>query len=154
MKVIVIGAGPAGLTAAHQLAETGNEVKLFEAGKEVGGLARSFELWGQRVDCGPHRFFSSDKIVNDYFKKIVGEDYTLVNRLTRIFYRNKFFYYPLQAMNALGNLPFTTVFEILFSYAKQRISPIKNPQTFEEWVTNRFGKKLFSIFFKNYSEKL
>ena len=154
MKVIVIGAGPAGLTAAHQLIETGHEVILFETGKQVGGLARSFDLWGQRVDCGPHRFFSSDKIVNDYFKKIVGDDYTLVNRLTRIFYLNKFFYYPLQAMNALGNLPFISVVEILLSYAKQRISPIKNPQTFEEWVINRFGKKLFSIFFKNYSEKL
>jgi protoporphyrinogen oxidase len=154
MKIIVIGAGPAGLTAAHKLVESGHEVKLFESGKEVGGLARSFELWGQRVDCGPHRFFSSDKIVNDYFKAIIGEDYTLVNRLTRIFYRNKFFFYPLQAMNALGNLPVTTVAKILLSYAKQRAMPIKDPQTFEEWVTDRFGKELFSIFFKNYSEKL
>jgi protoporphyrinogen oxidase len=153
-KIIVIGAGPAGLTAAHQLAKAGCDVTLFEAGNDVGGLARSFDLWGQRVDCGPHRFFSSDKIVNDFFAEIVQSDYTLVNRLTRIYYRNKFFYYPLQPFNALSNLPITTVFGILFSYAKQRLTPIANPQTFEEWVINRFGKKLFGIFFKNYSEKL
>jgi protoporphyrinogen oxidase len=153
-KIIVIGAGPAGLTAAHQLAKAGAYVTLFEAGNEVGGLARSFDLWGQRVDCGPHRFFSSDKIVNDFFKEIVGDDFTLVNRLTRIYYRNKFFFYPLQPMNALSNLPVPTIFSILWSYAKQRLQPIANPITFEEWVINRFGKKLFGIFFKNYSEKL
>jgi protoporphyrinogen oxidase len=153
-KIIVIGAGPAGLTAAHQLAKAGADVTLFEAGNDVGGLARSFDLWGQRVDCGPHRFFSSDTIVNDFFKEIVQQDYTLVNRLTRIYYRNKFFYYPLQPMNALSNLPISTVFGILLSYIKQRLKPIANPITFEEWVINRFGKKLFGIFFKNYSEKL
>ncbi len=153
-KVIVIGAGPAGLTAALQLARGGVEVKLIESGNEVGGLAKSFDLWGQRVDCGPHRFFSSDKIVNDFFKSLIGADFTLVNRLTRIYYRNRFFYYPLQAKNALSNLPLFTVVEILWSYLKQRITPIKEPKTFEEWVVNKFGRKLFSIFFENYSEKL
>lgn len=152
--VIVIGAGPAGLAAAQQLAEAGHRVSLFEADNTVGGLARSFSLWGQRVDCGPHRFFSSDSMVNDYFTRMVGQDYTLVNRLTRIYYGNKFFLYPLQAANALGNLPLRTVVEILLSYAGQRLAPLKEPRTFEEWVVNRFGRKLFEIFFKNYSEKL
>jgi len=153
-KIIVIGGGPAGLTAAHKLTTKGNQVLLFEAGIEVGGLSRSFDLWGQKVDCGPHRFFSSDKIVNDYFKEIIKDDYTVVNRLTRIFYQNKFFYYPLQIKNVLANLSFLTMSQILFTYILQRITPIKNPITFDEWVTNRFGKKLFTIFFKNYSEKL
>jgi protoporphyrinogen oxidase len=153
-KVIVIGAGPAGITAALKLAEGGAEVVLLEAGNEVGGLARSFDLWGQRVDCGPHRFFSSDKIVNDFFHELIGKEYTIVNRLTRIYYRNRFFYYPLQAFNALGNLPLWTVFQILISYVLQRIKPITNPKTFEEWVVNKFGRKLYTIFFKNYSEKL
>ncbi len=153
-SVIVIGAGPAGLSTAHQLAKSGMQVTLIEAGPTVGGLARSFDLWGQRVDCGPHRFFSSDKIVNDYFSEIVKDDFTLVNRLTRIYYRNKFFFYPLQPLNALSNLPPFTVLHILVSYALQRLSPIKNPITLEEWVTNRFGYKLYSIFFKNYTEKL
>ena len=90
-KVIVIGAGPAGLTAASKLAEGGCEVTVYETGKTVGGLARSFELWNQTVDCGPHRFFSNDKIVNDFFKEVVGEDFILINRLTRIYYRKKFY---------------------------------------------------------------
>ena len=94
-SVIVIGAGPAGITAAQQLVADHN-VTLLEAGSQVGGMARSFDLWDQRVDCGPHRFFSSDKIVNDYFHQVVGDDYTLINRLTRIYYRNKFFFYPLK----------------------------------------------------------
>ncbi len=83
-SVIVIGAGPAGLTAAYQLVQGGYSVKVFEASEYVGGLSRSFDLWGQRVDLGPHRFFSSDRIVNDFWHKIVGKDYTMVNRLTRM----------------------------------------------------------------------
>src|SRR5580698_4859560 len=92
-KVIVIGAGPAGLSAAYKLAQGGCEVEVYEAGEHVGGLARSFELWGQIVDCGPHRFFSNDKIVNDFFKEVVKDDYVLIDRLTRIYYRNKFYNY-------------------------------------------------------------
>lgn len=153
-KVVIIGAGPAGLSCAYKLAEAGREVEVYEAGPYVGGLARSFDLWGQRVDCGPHRFFSQDKIINDFFKEVVGEDYTMVNRLTRIYYNNKFFYYPLKPLNAFANLGPFTVLQVLISYFYQRIAPIANPTTFEEWVTNRFGKKLFGIFFKNYTEKL
>lgn len=153
-KTIIIGAGPAGLACGYKLAEASIQVEIFEASNHAGGLARSFDLWGQRVDCGPHRFFSQDKIVNDFFKKVVGNDYTMVNRLTRIYYNNHFFYYPLRVRNVLSNLSTYTVFHILVSYFHQRINPIKNPQTFEEWVVNKFGHKLFSIFFKNYSEKL
>src|ERR1051325_6375542 len=153
-KVLIIGAGPAGLSAGYKLAEAGAEVEVFEAGPHVGGLARSFDLWGQRVDCGPHRFFSQDKIVNDFFKEVVKDDYVMVNRLTRIYYNNRFFYYPLKVFNVLSNLNLYTVAHILISYFHQRINPIKNPKTFEEWVVNKFGHKLFSIFFKNYSEKL
>jgi protoporphyrinogen oxidase len=153
-NIVVIGAGPAGLTAAYQLAIKGHKVILLEASGKIGGMARSFNLWGQTVDCGPHRFFSSDKIVNDFFHEIVGEEYTLVNRMTRIYYLNKFFYYPLQAFNALSNLPLITVFQILWSYLMVRLKPNPNPITFEDWVVNRFGKKLFIIFFKYYSEKL
>lgn len=153
-KIIIIGAGPAGLTCAYKLIESGCEVEVFEASPHVGGLARSFELWGQRVDCGPHRFFSQDKIVNDFFKEVVADEYVMVNRLTRIYYNNRFFYYPLKVFNVLSNLNLYTVAHILISYFHQRINPIKNPKTFEEWVVNKFGHKLFSIFFKNYSEKL
>jgi protoporphyrinogen oxidase len=153
-KIVVIGAGPAGLTAAYELCKKGFDVEVFEASNYVGGMARSFDLWGQRVDCGPHRFFSSDKIVNDLFKEVIKDEYTLVNRLTRIYYKNKFFYYPLKISNVLKNLSPLEVLQILSSYAKQALNPIKNPKTFEEWVTNKFGFQLFTIFFKHYSEKL
>lgn len=153
-KIIVIGAGPAGLTAAYKLAQSGVEVEVYEAGDHVGGLARSFELWGQIVDCGPHRFFSTDKIVNNFFKEVVKDDFVSVNRLTRIYYRNRFFYYPLKISNVLINIGPLGVIEILASYFFQRLKPIRNPETFEEWVVNKFGRKLFNIFFKNYSEKL
>ena len=153
-KVIVIGAGPAGISAAYSLANRGVHVDVFEASPFIGGMSRSFDLWNQRVDLGPHRFFSNDPTVNSFFSELVKEDYTVVNRLTRIHYGNKFFYYPLKLGNVIRNLPFTTIIRVLYDYVVQRISPIKNPKSFDEWVINRFGKKLYSIFFKNYTEKL
>ncbi|MCP4440658.1 MAG: FAD-dependent oxidoreductase [Aureispira sp.] len=153
-KVIVIGAGPAGLTTAYKLAQAGVEVDLYEASSHVGGMSRSFELFGQQVDCGPHRFFSNQKLINDLFHELVEEDYTMVNRLTRIYYKKRFFNYPLKIGNVLRNLGLIDITNILFSYVKQRLFPIKNPSNFEDWVTNRFGKKLYNIFFKNYTEKL
>jgi protoporphyrinogen oxidase len=153
-KIIVIGAGPAGLTAAFKLAQGGAQVTIFEASDHVGGLARSFELWGQIVDCGPHRFFSNDNIVNDFFKEIAGNNYVTIIRMTRIYYKQKFFHYPLKISNVLHNLSPIEVGTILWSYFLQQVAPIKNPKTFEDWVVNKFGRKLFTIFFKNYSEKL
>jgi protoporphyrinogen oxidase len=153
-KIIIIGAGPAGLSAAYKLVQGGADVIVLEAGRHVGGLARSFELWGQIVDCGPHRFFSNDKIVNDFFKEVVRDDFVQVNRLTRIYYNNRFFYYPLKVSNVLANIGLPGIVKILGSYALTRLNPVKDPRTFEEWVINKFGYKLYSIFFKNYSEKL
>lgn len=153
-KIIVIGAGPAGLAAAYELAKRGYQPTVLEASPFIGGMSRSFDLWGQRVDIGPHRFFSKDKQINAFFNELIEKDFTLVNRLTRIYYRNRFFNYPLKLGNVLKNLPFFTIVRILWDYMIQRIRPIKNPKNFEEWVTNRFGKKLYQIFFKNYTEKL
>jgi protoporphyrinogen oxidase len=153
-KIIIIGAGPAGVSCGYELSKAGYAVDVFEASSYIGGMARSFDLWGQRVDVGPHRFFSKDKKINSFFSNLIKDDYTLVNRLTRIYYLNTFFNYPIKLFNVLTNLPFITIFQILWEYIKVQISPNKNPKTFEEWVTNKFGKKLFQIFFKNYSEKL
>lgn len=154
-KILVIGAGPAGLSCAYELAKTGKyDVEMFEAGDHIGGMSRSFRLWGQTVDLGPHRFFSKDPRVNAFFREVVQGEYTLVKRLTRIRYRNRFFKYPLTISNVLSNLSFFTLLKILFDYAKIRLNPIKHPATFEDWVTNQFGKKLFETFFKSYSEKL
>ncbi|MFD1616465.1 FAD-dependent oxidoreductase [Gelatiniphilus marinus] len=153
-KAIVIGAGPAGLSSAHELSKKGVEVIVLEASNHVGGMSRSFDLWGQTVDLGPHRFFSKQKEVNAFFNELIKDDFTLVNRQTRIYYSGKYFQYPLKFGNVLKNLSLVTIFQILWHYLVRVFFPIKNPKNLEEWISNRFGEKLYSIFFKNYSEKL
>ena len=103
-KIGIVGAGPAGLSAAYKIAQAGYDVTLFEASGAVGGMAKSFELWGQIVDLGPHRFFSSDPRVNGLWFDVISHEYSMITRLTRIYYRKKFFDYPLKAFNALKGL--------------------------------------------------
>ncbi len=153
-KTIIIGAGPAGLACGYELVKKGKNVEVIEASPFIGGMSRSFDLWGQRVDVGPHRFFSKQKEINQFFTELIKDDFTLVNRQTRIYYNQNFFEYPLKLGNVLKNLPPFVIVQILWFFGVQMINPIKNPKNFEEWVTNRFGKKLFEIFFKHYTEKL
>tara|TARA_B100001287_G_scaffold102283_1_gene85929 strand:+ start:285 stop:1715 length:1431 start_codon:yes stop_codon:yes gene_type:complete len=153
-KIAIIGAGPAGLTAAHELALKGYQVHLFEASKSVGGMAKSIRLWNQIIDLGPHRFFSSDTRVNKKWLDVIGKDYAMVNRLTRIYYNNEFFAYPLKPFDALSRLGLYKSTLCILSYLIAKVKNSKNNKTFESWVTNRFGYRLFSIFFKSYSEKL
>ncbi len=154
LDVGVIGAGPAGATAAYELAKAGHRVRLFEASPHVGGMARTLPLFGQRVDLGPHRFFSSDARVNRLWLEVVGRDYRMVDRLTRIFYSGKFFHYPLQAGDALKTLGLLEAGRCVASYGRTRLRPPKSLDSFEDWVVARFGRRLFEIFFKTYSEKL
>ena len=156
MRIAVIGAGPAGMTAALQLSQGGTEVSVFEAGQCVGGLARSLDLWGQRVDLGPHRFYSTDARVNRLWLDIVGQEYAMVDRLTRIYYKRRFFQYPLRPLNALWNMGLPDAAMCVTSYLKEllRPGPTTDNVSFESWVVRRFGRRLFDIFFKSYSEKL
>jgi protoporphyrinogen oxidase len=156
-RVGVIGAGPAGLTAAYQLQALGAEVAVFEASDRVGGLARSFDLWGHRVDLGPHRFFSSDERVNRIWREVLGEEFRLVARQTRIYYRKRFFEYPLRIGNVLANLSVIDIGRAISSYLKERVMPERKAaarDTFEAWVVHSFGRRLFEMFFRSYSEKL
>lgn len=152
--IAVIGAGPAGLTAAYELALRGHKVEVFEAGEAVGGMARTFTLWGQRVDLGPHRFFSSDPRVNRLWLEMAGQDYSMVSRLTRIYYKRTFFDYPLKPFNALFGLGLWESLRCMWSYLVARLKPPRDTTHFQGWVTSRFGQRLFGIFFKSYSEKL
>ena len=153
-RIAVIGAGPAGLTAAYCLIKKGFDVDVFEADSQVGGMCKTIELWGCKVDIGPHRFFSSDRQVNELWLEVAGKDYEMVSRLTRIYYKSRFFLYPLKPLNAFVNLGPLETIRCLLSYSKQILRPTPVKNDFESWVTSRYGKRLFSIFFKNYSEKL
>ncbi len=150
----MIGAVPAGLTAAYQLAKAGTPVDVYEASDAVGGLARSIKLWGQTVDLGPHRFFSQDRRVNELWLEVVGNDYAMVDRLTRILYRRRYFHYPLQAAEALRKLGPVEAARCVIAYAWEQVSPTTEDGSFEAWVKRRFGSRLFEIFFQSYSEKL
>lgn len=154
MKIAVIGAGPAGMTAAYQLSKEIADVDVYEASSCVGGMAKTIELWNQKVDIGPHRFFSNDNRVNEIWLELAGKDYDMVNRLTRIYYKKRFFHYPLKPFNALANLGVLEAGRSLTSYGVQKLFPVKDASSFEGWVTHRFGRRLFEIFFKTYTEKL
>ena len=117
-------------------------------------MAKSFQLWGQTVDLGPHRFFSSDPRVNEFWLESLDYEYVMVDRLTRIYYKDRFFSYPIQAKNALLGLGIIEAIRCVFSYMVVKIKPGQDESKFDSWVTNRFGKRLFQIFFKSYTEKL
>lgn len=154
-RVAVIGAGPAGMTAAYELSKSDQvQVALFEAAPGVGGLARSLSLWGQTVDIGPHRFFSSDTRVNSLWLEVVGTDYDMVDRLTRIYYKGKFFHYPLKPFDALLKLGFVEATRCVISFLQEKLHPTPQDNSFENWVVSRFGRRLFEIFFKTYTENL
>ncbi|STO96636.1 FAD-dependent oxidoreductase [Helicobacter canis] len=152
-KILIIGAGPAGLSAARVLSENGYSVEIFELEEKVGGMSKSIELFSQIVDIGPHRFFSKDKRLNDFWHAHTNGEYEKVSRLTRIFYNRKFFYYPLRGFDALFKLGFLESTLCVLSYIRAKISPFKG-DSFESWVANAFGYRLYSIFFKGYTEKL
>ena len=123
MRVGIIGAGPAGLTCAYQLTKAGIETDLYEASASVGGLAKTIELWNQRVDLGPHRFFSRDARVNKLWLEIVGTDYLMVDRLTRILYNDRLFRYPIQPLDVITKLGVAETFRCLLSYIRENVTP-------------------------------
>ncbi|HXX35440.1 MAG TPA: NAD(P)/FAD-dependent oxidoreductase, partial [Thermodesulfobacteriota bacterium] len=152
--VVIIGAGPAGLTAAYTLSKAGVRSIVLEKDQTVGGLARTVNYKGYYFDTGGHRFFTKVESVENIWKEVLGEDLLQRNRLSRIYYNKKFFYYPLRPLNALLGLGGWNSILILFSYLTAQLFPSKEEETFEDWVSNRFGKRLFKIFFKTYTEKV
>lgn len=151
----MIGAGPAGLTAAHELVELGVPVTVLEASDGVGGISRTVCRGGYRFDIGGHRFFTKVRAVQDFWEEFLGEDLLLRPRLSRIYYRGKYFDYPLNPLNALIGLGPVEAARIVLSYLRAWIGrPAGRERSFEEWVTRRFGRRLFETFFQSYTEKV
>jgi protoporphyrinogen oxidase len=154
MSTIVIGAGPAGLTAAYELSKNGHPSTILEADPlRVGGLSQTATYKDYRFDIGGHRFFSKNKEIEDLWTLILQDDMIDVPRMSRILYQGKYYDYPLKATNALKNLGIIEAARCILSYFYARVFP-KKPISFEDWVTNQFGYRLFSIFFKTYTEKV
>ena len=153
-RVGIIGAGPAGLTAGHELARRGLEVEIFEAGPHVGGMSRTIELWGHKVDLGPHRFFTRDDKVRRFWTEMAGEDRQVIDRRTRIYFGGLFYDYPLRPLNALANMGPWQAARCVMSYAGEKLRRKNEPESFEDWVVGAFGRRLYEMFFKSYSEKL
>ena len=153
--VAIIGAGPAGLTAAYLLGKKGVPVTIIEADpKLVGGIARTASYKGFHFDIGGHRFFSKSKEVEDLWTELLPDDLLERPRSSRIYYRGKFFSYPLKAFEALTKLGFLESALCVLSYLRARLFPVRNPKNVEDWVSNQFGRRLFGIFFKTYTEKV
>ena len=153
--VVIVGAGPAGLTAGYLLAKAGQRVTIVERDPVyVGGISRTVRYKGFHFDIGGHRFFSKAKEVVDLWNEILPDDFIDRPRLSRIYYGGKYYAYPLRAFEALKNLGVFTASLCMASYAWAKATPIADPRTFHQWVRNQFGEKLFSIFFKTYTEKV
>ena len=152
---LIIGAGPAGLTAGYLLTKAGRNVVVIERDPVyVGGISRTVSYKDFLFDIGGHRFFSKSREVVDLWNEILPQDFIDRPRLSRIFYGRKYYAYPLRAFEALTNLGIFTSALCMLSYGKAKLFPNKNPRTFHQWVSNQFGEKLFSIFFKTYTEKV
>jgi protoporphyrinogen oxidase len=155
VDVAIVGAGPAGLTAAYLLTKAGLTVAVIEKDPHyVGGISRTVEHEGYRFDIGGHRFFSKSKQVVELWNEILPDDFIERPRMSRIYYEGKFYSYPLRAFEALWNLGIVRSALCMASFAKARMLPNKQIRSFEDWTVNAFGWKLYSIFFKTYTEKV
>ena len=153
-KTIIIGAGPAGLTAANELLALGRSAEVYEKDAVVGGISRTAEYRGYRFDIGGHRFFTKGPAVQKLWEEVLGEDFLERPRLSRIYYNDRFFDYPLKPLNALRGLGPIEAGRVGLSYLWAQWAPHPTENNFEEWVCNRFGRRLYEVFFKTYTEKV
>jgi len=151
---VVIGAGPAGLTAAYDLTRRGVPTVVFDGDTQVGGLAKTVVYKDYRFDIGGHRFFTKVAAVRELWHELLGDELLQRPRLSRIYYRQRFYDYPLKASNVLANLGFSTSAAVALSYLRAQLSPQQPEASFEDWIVNRFGRRLYEMFFRSYTEKV
>ena len=154
-KVIIIGAGPSGLAAGYELSKNGFDVVVLEKDDIVGGLSKTINFKNELFDLGPHRFFTKNREVKQLWVEILGKDFLEVNRITRIYYKNTFFSYPVKPIEVLKKLGIVEAFKVAIDFFKAKFF-LRNlkPQTIEDWITKNFGARLFKMFFKTYTEKV
>src|SRR4051794_19474901 len=150
----VLGAGPAGLTAGYMLGKQGRDVVVLEAENQVGGIAKTVERDGYRFDLGGHRFFTKAKEVDDLWHEVLGDEFLRRPRMSRIYWNNRYLDYPLRGPDVIKKLGPVELTRCMASYLVAAAKPKGNEDSLEQWVTNRFGKRLFELFFKSYNEKV
>ncbi len=154
-EVVIIGAGPAGLTAGYELARNGHRIIVLEQDTQyVGGLARTVQYQGFRFDIGGHRFFSKNQEIESLWTEWMGERMRVRSRLSRILYRGRFFKYPLEPFNAFQKLGPLEATSCLLSYLRVSRQAPEPVRSFEDWVVRAFGRRLYEIFFRSYTEKV
>src|SRR6185503_15191190 len=151
---LILGAGPAGLTAAYELSRRGVGSIVLERDSLPGGLARTVDYKGYLFDLGGHRFYTKLTMIERIWLEVLGDDFLTRPRLSRIYFRSKFFHYPLNPLNVVRGLGPIEVLRCAFSYVWSHIFPEKPEKNLDAWVTNRFGRRLFEMFFKTYTEKV
>ena len=156
--VVILGAGLAGLTAAQQLSHAGYCLTVLEKEVDIGGLARTIEHGGFRFDLGGHRFVTHNPQLEDFVRRLLGEDCLSVSRSSKILLRNRYFDYPLRPSNAVAGFGLLTSAAILYDYARERLADhLGQPRravSLQDWVIQHFGRRLFEIYFRDYSEKV
>ncbi len=151
---LVLGAGPAGLTAGYLLERAGRDVLVLEAEDQVGGLAKTVEIDGYRFDLGGHRFFTKSVEVDTLWHEILGEEFLLRPRMSRIYWNNRYLDYPLRGSDVIRKLGPIELTRCMASYLRAAARRNKVDDSLEDWVSNRFGRRLFELFFKSYTEKV
>lgn len=153
-KIVIIGAGPAGMGCAYVLSKAGTAFAVIERESTEGGMCRTINFYDYLFDIGGHRFLTNIQEIDDIWRNAMKNDFLLVNRLSRIYYHGRYFNYPLTFMNTFTNLGFLESSYCVLSYLRGKIFNPWNDETFEGWISNRFGKRLYNIFFKTYTEKV
>jgi protoporphyrinogen oxidase len=153
-ETLVLGAGPAGLTAAYLLGRAGRHAVVLEADGQVGGLAKTVEIDGYRFDLGGHRFFTKAREVEALWHEILGDEFLLRPRMSRIYWNKKFLDYPLRGPDVVRKLGAVELTRCIASYGRAAMLPRRREESLEDWVSNRFGRRLFELFFKSYTEKV
>ena len=151
---LVLGGGPAGLTAGYVLGKAGGHAIVVEAEDQVGGLAKTVEVDGYRFDLGGHRFFTKSVEVDALWHKVLGEEFLLRPRMSRIYWNQRYLDYPLRGPDVIRKLGAVELTRCMASYIRAAARRNKRDESFEDWVSNRFGRRLFELFFKSYTEKV